>query len=320
MWNKIQFGVDIATSLTIIGAFISWMLSNRRRARIERERGISEQARAIAAEKIQDTVWTLARSFNQIVQQAQTIENPIDRRLADGNIDGLVRVLERDETLVLHTRKHIDALRDSLGDFYEACTTHRYLLFPVLYTLPEGKDAVEIIKTDFRHISDSYNKLSSGWIKLFGEFDALVKHSDELRQAQPDLTGQALFPLLHGKIQSIVFDEDYAEWVQTFVPPGRRDDFLREYKAPEVLDAQLCLEVMANLMGSMLEQRHRLYAHLLVHASQQVQRCRIECKEVLCTLGGIASRLLSRGDNESIPTIIEELRSERYFALDKEIR
>ncbi|MGQ7246188.1 hypothetical protein ACUN9Y_02490 [Halomonas sp. V046] len=320
--EQLQFGVDIATSLAIIGAFFSWSIDNHRQRRLAREIGINDQARAIAANKVQDTTWDLSKRFIALVEHATKIETRIDRPYARDGRDGVARRIEADDAYLQDINFHLHALKEELSLFYEACHTHKYVLFPVLKSLPEGESLVASVSKDFTDIGDCYNELSSGYSSLFKEIEQAGRLAQEAEYGVFDDEDQreAARKKMLQSIQSILFDEDYVEFVEFLIPDGREDDFRREYGSSDIQDAELCAQVAGNLHRQLAENLSQLQSLCLVLVSRSVMKARIECKEVLCSLSAVASVLLSKQEGTSLAAEIEIFKSDDYYGLKEQIR
>lgn len=320
--EHLQFGVDIATSLAIIGAFFSWSIDNHRQRRLAREIGINDQARAIAANKVQDTTWDLSKRFIALVEHAQKIERRIDHPYADDGIDGIARRIEKDDAYLQDISFHLHALREELSLFYEACHTHKYVLFPVLKTLPEGDGLVSSVSKDFTDIGNCHNELSSGYSALLREIEQAGQLAREIAResVEDEQQREEVRYKMRQAVQSIVFDEDYSEFVGYLIPQGREEDFHREYRSKEVQDAELCALVIENLYQMLQEDLPKLQGVCLLLVSQSVMNARKECKEVLCSLSAVASVLLTKQENTSLAAEIAVFKSEDYYGLKGQIR
>lgn len=320
--DQFQFGIDIATSLAIIGAFVSWIIKENRekQARIkadekQKQIGINNETRAIAVSRVQETTLSLSGLYKQLAEA-----DGLPKVRGDDPIPYLDSLLENRPELVPGYIAACHAQLDHLGSFYEEVQGAKYLLFPVLDSIPEGGPIIREIKDDMERIRVAYNGVASGWISLIGEFDALVS---ELKTLPPE---SGLSDDVRKKAISILQDEDYWDWVQSFVPPESRDVYRQFWSSREQgfepTDMDVFNTAFKNLVAFSVESPSRLYAQIFIHFLGVLQESRKECKNVLCSMSGICAHLLTREreGGESLEATVRRFQSDEYLALDSEIR
>lgn len=336
VFRNIQFGVDIATSLTIIGALLSWLLNQRKvrkdealRREQERQRGINDAARAVVAQSINSVISNLAGSFNQIVTDGTYIENRIDRAYAVGGRDALIRYLDSGLISLDDIQERLVTFRERISNFYESAASSRYLLIPSLYSLPEGGDAIQSLKRDFQDIMAAHNRIAGGYVALLSELRPLAIQVLELKKngGNPEENGAAFYEQNESAVDSIVFDEDYFAFIETCVPSGREEDFRRLIESgvtrfSELDDSTKALvgSVLSNFIGTLLKSPNQLIATVLLLVSKELQLTRCECKEALVNLAAISARVHSKENTLPIAELAQELRSDKYFNVGSEIR
>lgn len=319
--ENLSIGVDIATSLAILGAFVSWTLDNHRQRRMAREVGINDQARAIAVTKVQETTIQLSKDFNSMITIAGKIERRLNRLWKQDGVDAVQRHIENNDSYLQDVSSDLQDFKGEVSRYYESCHVHKYLLFPVLGSLPEGDEMVASVKRDFDDIARCHDEINSGYAHLMRELETAVALAAELQATDED---DAQHPEIKKKlvnaVSSIAYDPDYKDFTHYFIPDGQEEAFYREYDNREIQDRELSGQVIGNLYGSLLKHPARPQAMCLLLARQSIQRTRTECKEVLCSLSAVASVLLARNEGTTLSAEIQKLKSDDYFALDREIR
>lgn len=319
--SRIQFGVDFATSLAIFGAAISWLLNERRKQR----RGISQETRGIALKRLQDTLSDLSKIFLDMIHN----QSKITRNLKHTPLR-LAGLLAKNPAMADKMTSALKGFQDDLSLYYEAIHRHKYLLYPVLDSLSdsEGQKILVQLKSDFEEIGGHYNSVSAGWSALLDEFgDILILKSllvdDSLALSEEEAIGKLVSDKeVRSRVTSILFDQDYWQWVQSFVPSDREEDYLQEYEATEVLDRELVTETMLNFTASLVQKPDELHAQILLLLADNLQDAGTSCKKILCSLSGISAFLLAREtqSTEQLSSVIERMKSQDYFNLEQEIR
>lgn len=327
--QNVQIGLDLATSLTIVGAAFSWYQTNKRSQRAERERGINEASRSVAAANTHQILIELSKQFKDLVAQAQRIEKPIDLRFRRGDLEAVVKALNDGDIKGADVLEDLTKFREQISEFYESTAAARYPLFPALYALPEAesKEAVEAFKTSYKQIGEVHNRLSGGYIAFFEEYQILVRAAKAYQEEAGEQNSPGGFYERHtDKVNSILLDKDYADVVDALVPAGQEPLYRGIYEKlgtrVELTQAEkeLLLEVALKLSVTMLKQPNRLQAVFLHNVSRSIQESRMECKKFLVELAAILARLLSKDSGAPIQDIAEKLQGEGYFAVETEIR
>ncbi|MBB1441414.1 hypothetical protein H5202_22895, partial [Shewanella sp. SG41-4] len=74
---NVQLGFDMATSLTIVGAAVTWVIREKKQAEAEKVRSINQQVRSTSIEKVQDVLFELEDKFTVLINETQAYENMI---------------------------------------------------------------------------------------------------------------------------------------------------------------------------------------------------------------------------------------------------
>lgn len=321
--SRVQIGADIATGLTIIGALISWLIKSRADARKERLRGINDAARAVAVQSIQQVLSDLARDFNKIVVSASTVERRIDFSMDQGIEKwqhSLALRLEQGQLRLDAILADLEQIRTQMSEFYEFAASSRYILFPALSSLPESTEVISRFKEDYERIGEVYNTLSGGRMALLLALKKLVSDIAAYRAAHPGADTGKFVEQFQGQVAAIVLDPDYSHWVSTFLPQAHREEFLRRVESRDYADSELISQAIAGVLSGAVSRGNVLLAQILIFTSSELQSARRQCKEFMIMLAAISSRLQSKDNGQSVPQLIEILRSDAYFAIEREVR
>lgn len=310
--NGIEVGIDIATSITIIVSLIALVMESRRQARRDREKGIDQNARNVAASQLAGMISSLSEVFiNHVVRTGQEYESKIDVFFEDGGEDRLMDRIRGNEQFLGDRKGELSVLRDSIGDFFESLHALKYQIFPVLDSLDEGDRFIKAMKSEIQDIARQHSRLGAGYLALIGEYEAFC---DSLLGTEEDVTSEQFRMAM-----SIVCDLDYWEWVKLFVDDEERE-LCQEVIRQKQYDHDVIKRVIAALFN--LTRQNHLYLNTYIYAlaSRQVQEARMECKDVLCNLSAIYHMLICKDSDMDLGEVIERYKSDNYFALQREIR
>ncbi|MCT8987608.1 hypothetical protein [Shewanella phaeophyticola] len=334
-FTNVQLGFDMATSLTIVGAAITWVIREKKQAEAEKARGINQQVRSTSLKKVQDVLFEMEDKFSVLINETQAYENMIDNRVRKVNdqldFTRLNAALKRDENFLVKAIDRLQAIRLELGQFYELIQVRRYSLIPLLDAIEEGDKYIGVFQRNIDEVGDAYNQMTSGNVSLLKELQAVVtllnnEFGDELIDISDD-DKKALFQKISSDekfmkpIQSIIYDEDYFYWVQRFVPAGKEEDYLEKVVRPSTIeDKDLCSEVMIHFILALIGKNHELLSQVLRTASGSVMKARIECKDILIALSAISHKLVMDNNNDTLEKVIEKYEAEEYFGRNITIR
>lgn len=334
-FDSIQLGFDMATSLTIVGAAITWVIGQRKQAEAEKIRGINQHARSTGLKKVQDVLFEIEDKYSILINKTQAFENSIDLRVrwSDGAPDfaRLNKAIRDDRKFLVTSVDRLQDIREELSQFYELIQVRRYSLIPLLDAIKEGDKYIGVFKRNIDEVGEAYNKMGSGNVLLLKELHALItvlnnEYGDELA-GMTDERLNALFQKIATHedivraIKSILFDESYFYWVQGFVPTGREEDFLEKVVVPtQVEDVDLFSEVITNFILALIKKNHELLSQVLVNASNSVMHARIECKDILIALSAISHKLVMDNNDETVEQVIAKYDAEDYFGRDRVVR
>ncbi|MBS0848111.1 hypothetical protein JK154_06985 [Citrobacter sp. JGM124] len=319
--DKVQVGLDLATSVTILAAAFTWWLNKRK----ERKAGVIDSARATIIENINQATNEMALSFNAFVNFAVSIERKIDRpaRISEEYFLEKIRAGEIDyrEINSLFT----DNLK-TMNAFYERASTLRYTIFPSLYSIGHQIDAIRLIKKEISDVLVSYNSSNSSYVYFAKEIsDLLEKIAVTKKTSDNDVEiMKIVFSEYHQEISSIIKDSDYHIFLISYVEKER--EYLLESMKSDERDkytedeSDLLNDLAHRLVAAMINSPEDIIAIYLKRLSMQIQENRKQCKEFLVTLSAVSSKMQQRTETLSIEQAYKDLSSNDYLATEKEIR
>lgn len=334
-FTNVQLGFDMATSLTIVGAAITWAVRQKKQTEAEKVRGINQQVRSTSLQKVQHVLIEMEDQFSILIDESQKFESMIDNRIkkVDGQLDysRLNSEIKTDSDFLTNAIDRLGNIREEIGRFYESIQVRRYSLIPLLDAIDEGDKYIGVFQKNIDEVGEAYNRVSSGNVRLLKELENVVnlinaEYGDDLKELS-DEQRHALIKqtssndTLMRPIKSIVFDEDYFDWVQRFVPEGKEQDFLEKVIRPsQIEDQDLCASVIINFILSLFRKNHELISQVLSTASFTVMQARMECKDILISLSAISHKLVMDNNPESLNAVIEKYESKEYFGRDTKVR
>jgi seryl-tRNA synthetase len=334
-FTNVQLGFDMATSLTIVGAAVTWVIREKKQTEAEKVRGINQQVRSTSLKKVQDVLFEMEDKFSVLISETQTYENMIDNRVrkVDEQLDysRLNLAIKRDGGFLVKAIDRLQSIREELGQFYELIQVRRYSLIPLLDAIEEGDKYICVFQQNIDEVGDAYNKVTSGNVSLLKELEAVIsllnnEFGDELVDVSDDVKKELFQKISTDQkfmqpIQSIIYDEDYFYWVERFVPAGKEDDYLEKVvRSSKIEDTDLCSEVMVNFILALIGKNHELISQVLRTASTSVMKARMECKDILISLSAISHKLVMDNNSESLNNVITKYESEEYFGRNVTIR
>ncbi|MAF17718.1 MAG: hypothetical protein CMG93_17430 [Marinomonas sp.] len=334
--ENIQWGVDIATSITIIGTAVMFLINSSKQARKEREVGINENTRSVSLEKIQLILQEFEDAFSILVDKALKVENPIDRRYNNSGMEGLADKIKNDTEFSKKLQADLEKFRLEIGSFYETIQKRRYSLIPVIDSLSDKQNALNLISQDIREIGEMHNRIGSGWSTLLVELFNLKKAflsfciTNEVFVVGEKFDNSDIQKLCNDEsvrkaALGIFFDIDYWSWTKSFISEEHHDLMHDAIKNRTVLDNQESKEIfnkmLLSLLSGLLTSKIDLYiAQVCVRTSGDVQLARQECKDILIKLSALTHKILKNDDQSLYTEVISQYESDQYFGRDSSIR
>lgn len=334
-FSSIQLGFDMATSLTIVGAAITWVIGQKKQAEAEKIRGINQHARSTGLKKVQDVLFEIEDKYSILISKTQSFEKSIDLRVRWSNgipdYARLNKTIRDDRNFLVASVDRLQDIREELGQFYELIQVRRYSLIPLLDAIKEGDKYIGVFKRNIDEVGEAYNKMGSSNVSLLKELHAMNttlnnEYGNELIDVSDEHVNTLFKKIATNEeiikaVKSILFDESYFYWVQAFVPAGREEDFLKKVIVPaEVEDRELCSDVITTFILSLIKNNHELLSKVLVISSNSVMQARIECKDILIALSAISHKLVMDNNDETLEQVIGKYDAEEYFGRDITIR
>lgn len=334
-FSSIQLGFDMATSLTIVGAAVTWIIGQKKQAEAEKIRGINQHARSTGLKKVQDVLFEIEDKYSILISKTQAFEKNIDLRVrrTNGMLDftRLNQTIKNDSGFLVVSADRLRDIREELGQFYELIQVRRYSLIPLLDAIKDGDKYIGVFKRNIDEVGEAYNKMGSDNLSLLKELNEVIvllndEYGDEMIDLPDELIG-ALFNKITANekiikaINSIIFDKSYFYWVQAFTPTGEEERFLEKVVVPnKIEDMKLYSDVITNFILSLIKKNHELLSQVLASSSNSVMQARMECKDILIALSAISHKLVMDNNDESLEQVIDKYDAEGYFGRDTTIR
>lgn len=189
--QQIQVGVDVATSLTIIGAMLSWFFESRRRSKKERELeerrfeeqkklSFDENSKSVSLGKVQDILSEIENIFRVVVESAQSFENIVDRfskgESVEEKVSELSNTISSKEDYLPRVLERASEFIKSYGEYYELIQIRRYSLVPSIIFHNEGEEFKDSLLKDMDDVGEQFNEFS-------GFLQVAKTESEEYRRA-----------------------------------------------------------------------------------------------------------------------------------------
>jgi len=327
--EDIQFGFDIATSISIIFAGLAVTFSSVYRVIASKRQGINERVKATSLEKVISIKAEFEDAFSAMVDVSTKLENPIDRWA--GRSEGYTALADkvgRDPAFLERLVEKTDEFKEAVGNYYESIEKRRYTLIPVLDSIPGQQQFLKVFLADMADISRMYNSMAGGHFSLLREVSRTQQFADQLLQdVTSEETSERLDVLLDSKefqamAYSVISDSDYLEWTRSLCPDEKETEFQKLVESGELMekDFDLFRDLMLNFSLGLISRPNVFIAQILVSISRQVQQARIECKDILIKLAAMSHKLLSKDNGASLMSIIEKYEGDDYFGRNTLIR
>lgn len=320
LWSSVQVGLDLATSVTILAAALTWWLNKRK----ERKIGVLDSARSTIIENINTATNEMASSFNQFANFTSSIERKIDSRANRGQehfieaiISGKINTKEITELFA----KSIESMRS----FYEKGSMLRYTIFPSLYSIGNEEEAVAIIKKEINDVMISSNESQICYLSYITEILSLLDIIQEIKESDESISVTSVIVAEHmDRILSIVDDKNYGVFLADFLSDSDEAIFLASLEKTSAemseQDKNIRLDVLKKVTTFISKSPEEIIARFLKRVSCKMQENRIQCKEFLVTLSAVSSKMQQRSGDFSIKEAYDVLSSEHYLDTKGTIR
>lgn len=322
LFSKIQFGFDIATSISILFAAGAFIISSSYKLWSERRRGINDRVKSKALEKVLDIQRDFEDAFRVIVHNGLKYERIVDNCYEAGNLSEKLNV----ESFLKDRIGDVARFRESLDDYYELIQSRRYTLVPVLDSVPEQKDFLKRFLVDINEIGAAHNEIAScqSLIKelldvrnFFHDYKDCDSKSDEDKIS--DFLSKDEF---RKAFYSIILDKDYLFWTVRLVRDEYKNNFVKKENDSSFNDEdhrELHIALL-NFTAALLNDPNQFLSEAIFLCSKKFQDARQECKDIVLKLAAITGFLLSKNEKETLEVIIEKYESNEYFGRNMFIR
>lgn len=314
-FTSVQLGLDVATSLAILASAVTFVYNQKRKNDQMRIQQLDKSVRNVATEQLQGAIHTLSRKFiNEVADALNMPSNVLEHSLEKAESD-----FTRRKNLPAKLLDQFGNANDAILSFIKEVHAYKYQIFPLLDTLGNGQREITEFKKQLDALVNLFNTLSRSGTPLAKELELVLEFCADNPSASLDDENKMreLFRLSH----SLMGDEDYAHWVNSFIP----DEDIAAYwdsDAPNYKEVRL--NAVQNFIGHAYEHPHRLRAQVFTQVFLRYREGSTMCKKFLIMLAAINHTLLctegTAAATESPSDTTRRYASNDYFALDSEVR
>ena len=312
---SIQFGLDLATSLAIIGSALMFMWNQKRKNDLQKIQRMDASVRNVATEHIQKALHTLSRQFIHGV--VNTLNMPSN--VCKGTQDTIELRFAQNDGLAKKLLDSFSEASDQLSSFSDEIEAYKYQIYPLLDTLGDGQREISLFKCQLSELITQFNTINRSALPLARELERVLAFCAR-HPAEDGLSDEQSGQLLELAAQ-VMFDPDYAYWVNTFIADEDEKTYWDDTapRRQEVRGAAI-----NNFIAHAYEKPDRLRAQVFSHAYALYQDGRIMCKKFLIMLAALNNTLLlgegSKDARQGPSAIAKRYASGDYFELDRTIR
>lgn len=344
-WDKIEFGFDIATSISIIGAVFIFWRSQVKEAQAIRAAGVDDKVKGVSINMIIDILKECENSYVSVASNASIIKNKLGRFSdRDKDIETFSRRLLESNSLREESVDSMEALRLAAHDFMKLTRVRRYTIISLIATLDKGDEYVKFLTEIFDSITASHNRivdykhLCSRLILLqemvnekFKDFPSdLYDGVDETSIVDQDKYVE--FKSLRESfiiskdsewsaiLKSLIYDSDNLSFFKSFVPTEDEKDLdrLADQSISEISDSEraVLLKLMITFYEIMRTKPYRVVTIAFRHYAADTNDLLRSCKSVLISLSSLIYILQSRSNSLQLKDVYEHISSPKYLDRD----
>lgn len=308
----VQVGIDVATSLAILASAATFLWNQKRKNDRLKIQQLDTSVRDVATGNIQKMLQTLSRQF--ISEIVTTLNWP--SIILKGSLADVEQRFTRRENLASKLLDRLSEANDQLSSFSNEAEAYKYQIYPLLDTLRNGKGEVTAFKKQLTELIDKFNEINRNGLPLAQELERMLAFCAD--HPFGDLTEEQTQKLLEMS-HSLMLDEDYKDWVNTFIPDDGRAIYWGTVQNEQ--RDQVRMRTLQNFIAYAYEKPDRLRAQVFSLAYMRYQEGRTMCKKFLIMLSALNHALLLGEDsNISLSDIVERYEAEEYFDLNSTIR
>lgn len=312
---SIQFGLDLATSLAILGSALMFMWNQKRKNDQQKIQRMDASVRNVATEHIQKALHTLSRQF--ISGVVNTLNTP--SIVCKGTLDDIEKRFSLQEGLASKMLDRFSEASDQLSSFSDEIEAYKYQIYPLLDTLGDGQREISLFKCQLSELISQFNTINRGALPLARQLERVLAFCTRHPMAD-GLNEEDTNKLLELAAQ-VMFDPDYAYWVNTFIADEDEKTYWDDTSPQRQKVRQAALN---NFIAHAYEKPNRLRAQVFNHAYELYQDGRIMCKKFLIMLAAVNNTLLlgegSKDAQQGPSAIAKRYASDDYFELGRTVR
>lgn len=315
--SSVQIGIDIATSLAVAGSAGLFLWNQAQKLKQTKQQQLDAAARTVAVEQLQKALHDLSQQF---VRDVVTPYQRISNLMARFNKERCLHLLEKDAERPQKILEQIEKMREAISLFIDNIYVYKYQIYPLLDTLEGGKEQCFAFREELKKLVDKYNEYNTSGKALAQELERTLAFCAEHPFKELD---EAQHQRLLELSKSIMFDPDYAHWVNSFIPDEDEDVYWGKNENNNT--AKVRATAMQNFVDHAYEKPNLLRYHVFGSVYLRYQELQTSCKKFLIMLAAISHNLLLSEDakekrGETPSKTVVRYASEDFFALDTEVR
>lgn len=320
--SALSIGVDIATSVAIVGSAVTFMYNQRRQNKTEAVMKLHEQVRTISIQQLQEELETLSRQYtHQIIAPTQKILNigRLSHRLLEQDAPPeRAREVLIDSNRFEETQRSIADLIEQTRLFIKEVHAAKYRIFPVLYNLREGAALIQEYRECSEALIEASNQLGPQHTSLMKETLAFTQVLGASGEDQQALKMQWLRMAF-----SIAQDDDYRSWVDLFIEDGKEPAYWEAMGASDIeLKQELCGTVALRIMRMLEQDPGRAACQQILMVHKPAIALTTQAKRLLVLLSASIAWLSCKAEDRTSDTM-EQLKlafaSKELLALESEL-
>ena len=163
--SKIQFGVDVATSLAILASAITFLINQRLKTRETKRRQLDESVRAVTVDEFQSALGNLSTAYvKEIVRHTVPLQASVSRGL-----ERLEKSLELDPKRANVLMDAMANTTQAISDYINAICAYNYQIYPLLDSIEGGESQIQEFRRNLQRLAMSIvaDKDYRQWVDSF---------------------------------------------------------------------------------------------------------------------------------------------------------
>lgn len=304
----IQFGLDIATGVSITAALIGAVYKINKDRKIR----ISDNSKSIIVKNINNQLIEMAKEFSLIAKLVTRIEK--ECRYEVEGVDNTSILSEGFKAKHLDLDEKLGLFKDliqSLERFFDNGEVIKYTSYSSLYSIGNELKSVRFIKDKSTSLINTQHQALS----LYGYVNIINKISKSILEDTLSTSNEELV----GLIKIFLGHELTLEYINKNFPD---DIFIKHtnWMQKKNSDIGYMSSMVFTISRHFQEKPEYFMSIALSYMSRESHHLRRECKKYLVTLAAFSCKMQQEKNNESIEDIYLNLSGEDYLDVEKTIR